>query len=482
MRNALEEWLDALQKLDDPAKRGRDLEEFAAEMFRQHHFEVTRNPRTARPRQTDVLATRDGEIYLIECKWRSTKADIDDIDSLRSRLRRTERRVVGVLISFEGFTGSVVSDVEQHRSQPVLLISGDELRLAAIGLVPLSELLWRKRDALLTNGTVLLDEPDAKRPKTRHIGLPVANLQFMQSDGKRSQVIECAGEFGQFVFAHELPDIDWVAADGYGVTLDVAPRGLDEYGLLELVGKLAALGWATPDARWSVQQANRNWHGLGSAAFAEQLPRWDQRAKTPGAYDSEEICYLDRCDGGFYTLTANLAADRSRRATMITLSFQLEGIPLDSAPLVHLCRSIGVHEGLYWRPRGDRSVTRSRESRPLVADVRPLAYLVGPAGLVADDPTEWVSGIVIANPFIAEPADAGRAELPDGLALLEESEHLVCALAEHHRLGDLSRYSYYLRSLEYARTSEALVCRPVANWRSEDPPMGSRAGRRGLTR
>ncbi|MEV6621273.1 restriction endonuclease [Amycolatopsis sp. NPDC051106] len=469
MKSDLEARLEALEKLDDPAKRGRDLERLAAEMFRHHHFDVSRSPGTARPRQTDVLATRDGETYLIECKWRNARADIDDIDSLRSRLRRTDRRVVGILLSFTGFAGSVISDVEQHRRQPILLISGEELRLVVSGLVPLPELLWRKREALLTNGTVLLDEPDTKRPKVPKADLPVADLQFMQPDGSRSRLVECAGQFGQFVFAHELPDIDWVAAHGFGVTLDVSPRGLDEHGLLQLVEKLAALGWATKDARWSIQQPNQNWHGLGSAAFAEQLPQWRQRAETLGAHDSEEICYLDRCDGGFYTLTANLAAHRTRRAVAITLSFELEGIPLDSAPLVHLCRSIGVHEGVYWRPRGGQSVTRSREPRPLVSDVRPLAYIVGPDSFQDNDTTEWISGIVIANPFTADLAGTDRAELPDGLALLEASEHLICALAEHHLLDDLSRYTYYLRNIEYARTSDALVCRPVANWRPDEP-------------
>ncbi|WIX76958.1 restriction endonuclease [Amycolatopsis carbonis] len=457
--------LDAISQLQNPATRGRELEDLVAEVFRQSHFKVTLNSGVARPRQTDVLATRATETFLVECKWRNSRADIDDLDSLRSRLRRTDSGVVGILLSYVGFTGSALSDVEHHRQQPVLLISGGELQHVTSGLEPLSELLWRKKDALLTDGTVLLDEPVKKRSTARRrFDLPQAEGQFMWPDGMRSRIIECGGQFGQFIFAHKLPDIDWAPASGNGVTLDVAPTILNQRDLVDLVDKLAALGWATPDARWSMQQANRNWHGLGCAAFADQLPRWQQRADTPDAHHSEEICYLDRCDGGFYTLTANLASHRSRQTTAVTLSFQLEGVPLDTAPLLQLCRSIGAHEGLYFRPRMERSVIRSRAPRTLVTDVQPLAYLIEPERLLGDVATEWVTGIIIANPFYATPANKPAIELPVGLELIQDSEHLVCDLAEHHMLKALDRYAYDLRGFESARTSEALVCRPIANW------------------
>jgi hypothetical protein len=92
------------------AARARQLERFVAELFRQHHFEVMVDSGVSRPRQTDVLAARGPERYLIECKWRSSKANIDDVDSLRSRLRRTTAHTVGILLSMSGFSGSVVSE------------------------------------------------------------------------------------------------------------------------------------------------------------------------------------------------------------------------------------------------------------------------------------------------------------------------------------------------------------------------------------
>jgi Holliday junction resolvase len=456
--------LDSIERIAQPAKRGAELERFVADVFRQHHFTVRLNAGVARPRQTDVLASRASDIYLIECKWRSDKANIDDLDSLRSRLRRTDGRAVGILVSVPGFSGSVLHDVEHHREQPILLISGDELRLVARRGESVASLLWRKREALSADGTVLLDEPAGKRTsKRRRIALPSADGRFLMAGGVESAVVECQGTFGQFIFSHELPDIDWVPAAGLGVTLDVGPVVCDERELLDLVGRLAGLGWATSDARWSIQQATRNWHGLGCAAFADELPHWRRRANIPQAHHSEEICYLDRCDGGFYTLTAKLAAHTSRQATFVHLSFQLQGIPLDTAPLLELCRSVGAHDGLYFRTRAEESVTRRRLADQYRVTTQPINHLVM-ASHMPDDPIhEWVTGVVIANPFHGSTGDYLDGP-PGRLDGLRDSEQLICALRDHHP-NDGRRRDYRLSVFEYAQTSDVTVCRPIADWK-----------------
>src|SRR4051794_4015895 len=71
--------LRRLEGMRNPAQRGRSFERLVADLFRANHFDVRINPGAARPRQTDLLATKVAEVYLIECKWRSVKADIADI-------------------------------------------------------------------------------------------------------------------------------------------------------------------------------------------------------------------------------------------------------------------------------------------------------------------------------------------------------------------------------------------------------------------
>lgn len=453
------------EHLGNAVKRGHELEQLIGDVFRALHFDVKLNPGTARPRQTDVLASKPGEVYLVECKWRADKANIDDLDTLRSRLRRTDGAVVGILVSYNGFSGSVLFDVEHHRDQPILLISGNELRSVVSRIKALPDLLWRKREALLADGRVLLDEPPRRRqqPRRRVVSLPSSYLSITTPTGSDCrQIFECAGSFGRTLFAHELETLDWSHSSGFGVALDVRPEIRDEHGVLDLLDKLANLGWVTRDATWSIHQMTRTWHGMGAAEFAAELPAWRERAKTPDAHHSEEICYFDRCDGGFYSFTVVLSAHPIRQALAPSFSFQLQGIPLDNGPLLQLCRSAGIHDGVYFRPRTEPALISYRDRASLVGDVKPVRFLATPAE--ADEPFDWWAvGVVIENPFYRADGKLGEEFLPEMPALIRENEYLLCALRHYHPL-DGRKLSYDLVRMEGTSTSDISIYRPLVDW------------------
>jgi hypothetical protein len=233
------------------------------------------------------------------------------------------------------------------------------------------------------------------------------------------------------------------------------------------------MGWATANACWSIQQATTNWHGLGARAFAEVLPDWNNRYKGLETHHSEEFCYFDVCDGGFYTLTANVTAYKPRIIQHARISFQLVGIPLDSGPIRHLCHTFEVDEAVYFRPRQGRSVNRQwipSQDRPTVT---PVAFMVEEDEWEEDaedqwdeqDPEdrEWVRGIVVKNPYYpSRRTEKGRGPdwLPDMVA---DSEYLICELRSWHPLSS-PMSTYRLWNCESAWTSDALVVRPVADW------------------
>ncbi|WLS44775.1 restriction endonuclease [Micromonospora profundi] len=463
MRNKdMRKVLQAAQDMPDAARRGRELEAITADLFRRDHFRVQLNPGAARPRQTDLIAIKVTDIYLVECKWRSDKANIDDIDALRSRLRRADTHAIGILLSYRGFTEPVLAEVLANRAQPILLLSGDELERVAAGFYTLSDLLWRKRQALLVDGEVLLDEPTDRRME-RLVRLPEAEYELLWPDGRRTRSLTCAGDFGQFVFTHDLTDIDWVPAAGVGVALDIQPSVYDARGLVDLLNTMANLGWATPYACWSIQQSRRNWHGWGPHEFAVELEKWEERATTENAHHSEEIFYTDVCDGGFYTIAATISAHPSRQIRNLNISFQLQGHPLDTRPLLELCHTLGVHENLYLRPRDTESVQRIHLGHKPIDIGEARALITAPEPDAEFGFSYWVTGVVIDNLFVS-----GHQHLEEGEALelriLEHSELLICDLAEHHPC-DGRRYNYFLERIEYARTTDGLVCRTVVNWR-----------------
>jgi hypothetical protein len=154
------------------------------------------------------------------------------------------------------------------------------------------------------------------------------------------------------------------------------------------------------------------------------------------------------------------------------VSFQLVGIPVDAQPIRHLFEQFDAQG--YFRPLTTRSVTRTRTHNDLVLE--PIAYIVSSAPLPFDPPEpgppddeparpsrapeQWVTGIVAKNPFrrgdgIPAPEDwPGQAEA---------SELIICDLRSHHPLDKLLS-SYRLDRWEQARTSDAQVFRPVADW------------------
>jgi hypothetical protein len=455
------EWLQAMTT---PRRRGLAFEDFVVDLFAANHFQVAKNAGAARPRQTDLLAIRAGDVYLVECKWRADRADIDDVDSLRARLSRTNG-AVGLLISIPGFSGTAISDVADHRRQPILLLSGDEIRSLARQPEDLPHLLWRKKQALQVDGKALVDEPpQRKRARTRR-PLPDSGTRFVLPDAPDAAVLAFGGGFDKFTFAHEVHDVDWVIAQGSGVTLDVDVPARHERDVLDLIDKLANLGWASTDARWGIQQARTSWHGFGAAAFASELKRWQARAETPDAHHSEEFCYVDNCDGGFYTLTSTISAHQYRRTIQTHLSFQLQGVPLDNGPLLQLCRSIGVHDGIYFRSLTDSYRRLIHLPDWMTGPIEPIALVVT-RGSDIDEGSEFVTGIVIPNPLQQEQWRHSEQRAEGMLRQIESAEHLVCDLGDHH-LNDGGAYTYRLRKIEVAKTSSGTVVVPGARWDSE---------------
>lgn len=121
---------ERLRHRTSPQRRGYDLQALVGAILGGSHFKVETKPRTARPRQVDLFASRGEIVYLIETKWRQAKADIDDIDSLYTRLNVVPPHVAGLLVSHSGFTTPVLERVREKAARPVLLVTGKELEAA----------------------------------------------------------------------------------------------------------------------------------------------------------------------------------------------------------------------------------------------------------------------------------------------------------------------------------------------------------------
>ena len=452
-----------LKSLTNYQRRGYDFQDFVGSLFKHRHFMVSLDPGTARPRQTDLLVTRGEEKYLVETKWRRDKANIDDVDSLFIRLESTPSSVIGVLVSYSGFTGSVVARVEERSGRPILLLDGNELEGIVRWDEDIAHVLERKKAFLLTHRKAFFGPIDRMEVPARVEGLVVSSTELVLLDGSRPNWISGKGGFGQFVYAQELPDIDWQPGQGRGVALDMRIIVHDQAGIFALLRHLSDMGWTSGSACWSIQQMSTNWSGLGAREFADALSDWQGRYRGIPIHHSEEFCYFDQCDGGFYALTSNISAHQDRSAHYAMLSFQLSGIPLDAESLRQLARTFDVGHSLYFRPLRKRSVKRRwnipvEYRLPLI----PVAFIVNRDGFF-DGGEEWVSGIVATNPFY-RPDSTLAERVPRWLpAYVFDSELMICSLRSWHPLSQpKDRYQFW--GCESARTAEAVIVQSVAEW------------------
>jgi len=477
--------LDEYRRLEDlvnPHQRGFAFQVLLERVFRAAQFKVVPNPGAARPRQSDLLAIRGGQMYLIEAKWQRKSIDVSVIDSLITRMQSMPGSVVGVLVSRSDFAPSAIEQVERRRKHPVLLISTSEMEPVFEGFEDLNRLLQRKLNDLVIHGRVIR----SPRRAAQQLGRPNHELIsgetfFVFPDGSRKEWISCGGDFGQFTFASKLPDIDWGTAPGVGVSVDLSLPTEDQSDIGRLLSELTGMGWATPHGSWSISQATTCWHGYAGREFVSAIAAWRSRYQDlDQIHHTEQVCYVDDCPGGFYTFTADLAASTRRRVRSAQLSFQLIGIPMDLEPIQNLCATFDVTHEVYFRPRSERSVRYYPIRRLRDAQITVVAQVVA---IDPDEPDrdnrEWVVGIVIDNPF----RRSRQLSLEDGFPVaLQDSECLVCTLGSWHYLKD-QRRAYYLRNLEWAWTSDAAVVRPVADWHDRRPAarLRERAPKRRLT-
>jgi hypothetical protein len=402
-----------LREASDHHARGREFEKLVGTLLRAGHLKVVPNPGTARPRQSDLLATGISDAFLVETKWQRALVAAGEIDSLISRLRRTESRVVGVFVSVSGFTREARDVVTASRDRPVLLVDGGELEDLLSWDPDLVGLLRRKREDLLVRGKSIARVSTRPRPRKAASDIfAVPDLNFRLPDGESHSWLSGRGAYGHFTFALDIVDIDWVAAGGAGVSLDISIPIEGQKGLLDLVAYLTEVGWAHESGQWSIEQSEITWHGIGGKPLVDAVTGWKSRYSVlKKVHHTEVLCYYDTCAGGYYTLKADIEAGGRRNVWQCDLSFQLSGIPLDSEPFHQLASNFEVKGALYFRPRTEKSVERSHlASARNPVRVQPLAPIVQPEESNRQrKPRQWVVGIVTSNPYKRRPASAVSA-------------------------------------------------------------------------
>jgi len=134
---------------EERQERGYLLEDLLNRVFDLHGMPATRPfRRNDGGEQLDGAFELDGWHYLVECRWRETLSNIQQLDSLYGKVGRSGKQTMGLFLSVNGWSQHVVPLVKQNPDKSILLMEGFDLRTVLAQPFSLRELLRAKSRAL----------------------------------------------------------------------------------------------------------------------------------------------------------------------------------------------------------------------------------------------------------------------------------------------------------------------------------------------
>ena len=446
--------LAALKSIRVPADRGREFEAFVARLFADAGFETHRNPRTATPRQSDILATSRGLDLLIEAKWESTRIGVPDVADLRDRLSRSANTVVGCIISMSDYPKSAVDEVLRLRERDILLFNGYEIEQLARGSIDLAELIGEKRTHLRRDARVHMRTRTQRVRTTERpnelIALPGRDTVKSFVSPARWDVTFAAGLLARDDATHEVE---------YDLTQSPKFETLD--GLAHLLAWLRSKFALTRNGAFNLQQEDVAWHGVGESALFAEARRWKARYRRAGLsrhHRSESIQYVSAGPWCTVHLSAQVRVSGNRDARYVqnsVLCLRVTGIPVDVEPFLKLA----AYTNTRWAtcrstPLG--VIERARFA-PVALDV---------IGLIRAniDRESVVVGVVAKNPFERRALPSVlRQDKSRQLSLLARSKILMCSLRDWHGAKDI-KPRYVLVGARAIEGPDGPILEPVATW------------------
>ena len=146
----LEDRYKDIEKIESPQKRGREFEKFIEDLFRYFNIKTDGSfVRKGRGAQVDGTFWLGDLYYYVECKWEKEPCGVDKILGLKNKISHSQQ-VVGLFISVNGWTQTLIEDLERDAQQrKIILMNGEDLDFIFSGDVSLKELLQAKRTHLL---------------------------------------------------------------------------------------------------------------------------------------------------------------------------------------------------------------------------------------------------------------------------------------------------------------------------------------------
>ena len=453
--------LEAIAKIENPQNRGFKFQEFLKDLLSYSRFEVTSNPGTARPRQSDLFAARDDKEFLIEAKWQSKKITTADIEDLRARLRHAHAGLIGCIFSMSEYAPTAIAAVEANRNTLILLFTPKEIRDLDQRSVGVDELIKLKRQALVIHGRCWFSHQPSKLKLSERLALPKTTRTIIENKKITRYFSNPNSDTHDFVFASTIPDIRWntLGGDGVGINISVPVQTVAElkdfFGLLHNQLKLSSEG------SFSIRQLQCSWHGYGISNLLAAIGDWKKRYQSANLsyiHHSEDIHYFDACNSGHCLLSLRQRVNHPTDYPLDSceLEIHLAGLPVNLQPFQRICEEAGFNNQFFVPFKG-KKLDEIRLKSPIC--VQPVGQIIS----TYNDDEQIVCGLIIKNPFKDEKLiPAGQLEYSP-FSALGTTDLLICELSDWHGVED-KMDQYRMTRIEAMHVNQAIVCRCVGTW------------------
>lgn len=127
---------------DDPHGRGKKFEVLLTDLFLLFDMEPRLGYSLAHE-QIDGSLSFDTDDYIVEARWRKTRAEPGDLEIFKGKVERKGRNALGIFVSVAGFTAGALD--EYATRSPFVVFTGDDIYLVLDGRVRLDYLLRAKK-------------------------------------------------------------------------------------------------------------------------------------------------------------------------------------------------------------------------------------------------------------------------------------------------------------------------------------------------
>jgi hypothetical protein len=462
MNGDLNQAFQQLWDLKDVQRRGRLFEDLFCRFLYKSGFDVHKNPRSAKPRQTDLIAGLGDNTFLFELKWLKRRVDVDVAGQIKDRLLRTPPGTIGCICSVSGFTQSLIKDIELYRHEfEILLFNPIEIYGLLADQISISGLIDEKRRVIRRDGAVWFLEQDPRNSTRRYVELPTSPERF-ESSAESLHFRLNSAHISDLVFARTPLIFDeylWAVT----LQMDLKVSRVDK--IRDVLASAANYLGLRAGGTFGIRQSQAGWFGFGSENFLKEIAHYSERYKQYEGriHHSEELVFFGELKYGLFLLTARQSLTRKGLIHSGRVTIRLPGLPADLQPYLKFIRTF-TRESLFFTP--DHPLRRAWAT--LRASVAiPLSAVISKIQEVYPDIDRGagVSGIVIQNPFFKNKRDLAKWSRGEELSAFAEPEYLICTLDDWFDVGD-EVDGYEMTGLETVTIGETVLLHPRCTWKN----------------